>query len=76
MKNSYTHKVILSAGDTAGKAAAPTARQDNRKNLMKACHYLQVSSAIIGKHRHLSYPGVFLCDHGHFCALSADSSKP
>jgi hypothetical protein len=36
--------------------------------LMKACHYLQVSSTIIGKHRHLSYPGFFLCDHGHFCA--------
>ena len=41
--------------DSDGKSSTyQTARQDIKKNLMKVYHYLQVSSAIIGKHRHRS----------------------
>ena len=63
----YPHRFKTPKDPDGQFSTYPTARQDNKKNLMKACHCLQVYSAIMGKHRHLSYPGVFLCDHGDFC---------
>jgi hypothetical protein len=49
----HPHRFKTPKGSDGQSSTYQTPRQDIKKNLMKAWHFLHVSSAIIGKHRFL-----------------------
>ena len=50
----HPHRFKTPKGSDGQSSTYQTPRQDIKKNLMKAWHFLHVSSAIIGKHRQRS----------------------
>jgi hypothetical protein len=72
----HPHRFKTPKGSDGQSSTYQTPRQDIKKNLMKAWHFLHVSSAIIGKHRQRSdVTGITTSSH-HQISVASTSYQP